>query len=392
MRTVKLSKTGIAKLRSSNFEMKISDFDNSIKSLGPGEWVKVQDDTGLYLSFMNPLVDERQTCCYVVKKLDSDDKVSVIEFIHQKIKSARDYRLEFSQFKNGRIFYGGSDGLPGFIIDEYQNAIVIQINTAGLDNFRLEIKKFLEELSQKKSYFLDNPKYREREVLPMFEADTIPNLLVSENDLEYIVLNKSLQKVGFYFDHRDNRLQLTHILRGLRKTFVRGLDLYSYVGAWGVTALSSGVERMIFVDQGNFNENITQNLKLNGLENRGEFVRSDVYHFLDELIKTGDKTDLILSDPPAFAKSFQQKHQALDGYSKLHRKVLKIISPGGLACFSSCTHYVTDDEFQKTILDSASKEGRSLRLIYSGHQGYDHPVNSKSDKANYIKSYFYIVE
>jgi 23S rRNA (cytosine1962-C5)-methyltransferase len=101
---------------------------------------------------------------------------------------------------------------------------------------------------------------------------------------------------------------------------------------------------------------------------------------------------MILCDPPAFAKSHLQKDQALEGYSKLHRKVIKASQPGALLVFSSCTHYVSHEEFQKNILEAAHKENRKIQLLLSGMQGWDHPVSSLSEKSNYIKCYFYLLE
>src|SRR5690606_32701160 len=159
-----------------------------------------------------------------------------------------------------------------------------------------------------------------------------------------------------------------------------------------ISALKAGVKKVSFVDQGDFAEEVNCTLKLNGFEGQGEYLRSDVFKFLDESIKTRRKFDLVLCDPPAFAKSAQQKSQALEGYSKLHRKVFKLLSSGSIVAFSSCTHYVSHEEFQKNIQDASFKENRKIQLIYSGMQGFDHPVTSLYERSNYIKSYFYIVE
>jgi 23S rRNA (cytosine1962-C5)-methyltransferase len=111
-----------------------------------------------------------------------------------------------------------------------------------------------------------------------------------------------------------------------------------------------------------------------------------------EAIQKNKKYDHVLCDPPAFDKSILQKNQALEGYTKLHRKVFKIASSQAIISFSSCTHYVNHEEFQKNILDAAKKESRSIQLIYVGTQGFDHPIASLYDRSNYIKCYFYFVE
>ena len=349
----------------------------------------------IWLGFVNPLIEEKYSCAQIVAKMSPEDQKNLVveKFIIDKIKSAQAKRSRFHGYeKNARIFYGVSDGLPGLIIDQFENASIIQINTSGIDRYRDLIKKTVSELMQTNSYLLDNSKYREKESLPTYENEKLPDLQVIENELRYAIRSEVLQKVGFYYDHRENRYQLMALLSRLNKKLKTGLDLFSYAGAWGMSALKAGVAEVQFVDQGDFSFEVKEALQLNGYADRGAFHRGDVFKFLDESISKSKKFDLILCDPPAFAKSALQKPQALEGYSKLHRKVFKALENGGLVAFSSCTHYVSHEEFQKNIQDAAFKENRKLQLLYSGIQGLDHPVKSLDDRANYIKSYFYIVE
>lgn len=396
MRSLSLSKSGINKVRAHQFELKVSDFEDSIKPLPPGEWCFFKlSPTEYWVGFVNPLIDDKYSCAQVLSPLAPEEMktFSPEKFIASKITSACARRARFPEYaKNARMFYGVSDGLPGLIIDQFENASIIQINTSGVDRFRNVVAETLSGIMKTEGYFLDNPKYREKEFLPTFENKPLPELHVTENGLKYKIRPEVLQKVGFYYDHRENRLQLMNILSRLATTPKLGVDLFSYAGAWGMSALKAGVKELQFVDQGDFSAEVEEALKLNGFDGRGKFFRSDVFRFLDDSIQKGVKFDLILCDPPAFAKSALQKPQALEGYSKLHRKVLKALAPGGVAAFSSCTHYVSHQEFQKNILDAATKEGRKIQLTYSGMQGFDHPVPSLEDKANYIKSYFYIVE
>lgn len=396
MRSIVLSKSGINKFRSHQFELKASDFEDSIKSLPPGEWCLMQIAPGeVGIGFVNPLIEDKYTCAQIVSKIPVDEikTFSVEAFIAAKIKNAHEKRKRISGYeKNSRLFYGVSDGLPGLIIDQFENAAIIQINTAGVDRYRNEIKKMVSDLMDSPAFLLDNAKYREKESLPTFSTDTLPDLDVVENGLRYKIRSEVLQKVGFYYDHRENRYQLMNMISRLTTKPVLGVDLFSYAGAWGMSALKAGVKEVHFVDQGNFAVEVEEALKLNGYESKGTFHRSDVFKFLDENIQKNKKFDLVLCDPPAFAKSMLQKPQALEGYSKLHRKVFKSLAPGALVAFSSCTHYVDHDEFQKNILEAANKENKKIQLIYSGLQGLDHPVASLADRSNYIKSYFYIVE
>lgn len=396
MRSLALSKSGINKFRSHQFELKVSDFEDSIKPIPPGEWCFFKiSPTEHAIGFVNSLIDEKYSCAQILGKLSAEEikTFNPETFVVEKIRHAYKKRTQFKGYeRSARIFYGMSDGLPGLIIDSFTNASIIQINTAGVDRYRDLIKKTVSELMDTQAYLLDNPKYREKESLPTFATETLPELHVEENGLKYTIRSEVLQKVGFYYDHRENRHQLMQILSRLSKKPVKGIDLFSYAGAWGMSALKSGVNEVHFVDQGDFEAEVNEALKLNEFSGKGKFFRDDVFKFLDEAVQKNQKYDLILCDPPAFAKSALQKPQALEGYSKLHRRVLKSVLPGGVVAFSSCTHYVSHEEFQKNVLDAATKENKKIQLIYSGMQGFDHPVTSLDDRSNYIKSYFYIVE
>ncbi len=397
MRLLLLAKNGLNKVRAHHKELKQADLEDSIRSVSPGEWCLLTHPElpGAWVCFVNPLIDEKYSNIHLLTFIDSQyqSTFSAEMFIPEMLHKAFNKRQRFAGYNKGaRIFYGASDGLPGLIIDQFLDKAVIQINTAGIDRYRVLVRETIERLISGKAYYLDNAKYREKESLPTFDNEIIPSLEIEENEIRYLLRSKIMQKVGFYYDHRENRIQLMQILKRLNLKFFHATDLFCYAGAWGLSALKAGVETVSFVDQGDFDEEIKVGLELNNFKGRGTFFRSDVFKFLDEAILKNQLFDLILCDPPAFAKSHLQKDQALDGYSKLHRKVMKASLPGSLLVFSSCTHYVSHDEFQKNILDAAFKENKKLQLIQTGMQGWDHPVSSLADKSNYIKCYFYLME
>ena len=397
MRLLLLAKNGLNKVRAHHKELKQADLEDSIKSVSPGEWCLLTHPEllGAWVCFVNPLIDEKYSNIHLITFIEThkQSSFSAENFIPEILRKAFEKRQRFAGYNKGaRIFYGASDGLPGLIIDQFLDKAVIQINTAGVDRYRLLVKETIERLISGKTYYLDNSKYREKESLPTFENEIIPSIEIEENEIKYLLRSQIMQKVGFYYDHRENRFQLMQLLKRLNLKFSHATDLFCYAGAWGLSALKAGVETVSFVDQGDFEEEIKVGLDLNNLAGRGKFFRSDVFKFLDDAILKNQLFDLVLCDPPAFAKSHLQKDQALDGYSKLHRKVMKASRPGSLLVFSSCTHYVNNDEFQKNILDAAFKENKKLQLIQTGMQGWDHPVSNLADKSNYIKCYFYLME
>lgn len=394
MRTIRPSKTGLNKLRSHHLELRSSDMEDHLRSFTPGEWCLIEAESERWLCFVNPLVNEKFSSVYVVEKITKDNsQITTEDLIRDRISRAYNKRLRFQGYDKGsRIFYGVSDGLPGLIIDLYMNAAVVQINTAGIDRYRELIKAHVETITGRSAYLLDNEKYREREGLPSYGEQQLPSLSVVENGISYEIRSSVLQKVGFYYDHRENRLIMQSVLKRFSQPLSKGVDLFCYVGAWGLNALSAGVEHVDFVDQGDFGDEIKQTLEMNSFAGRGEFFRGDVFRFMDERIQKKQGYDLIMSDPPAFAKSANQKAQALEGYSKLHRKVLKLANPGAICIFSSCTHYVSWEEFQKNIIDAAQRENKKIQLLSTGIQGWDHPVRALSERSNYIKSFTYILE
>ncbi len=397
MRVLNLAKSGLNKVRAHQKELRQNDIEDSLKSIPPGDWCLLTHPTltTSYLCFINSMVEERYVSVHVVDQLQTRDSnpVSPENFIAGKLENSIRRRKQFRGYEDtSRLFYGWADGLPGLIADQFKDKIIVQINTAGIDRHREFIKDSLQAITGSKVYFLDNPKYREKELLPVYENEKVPDIAIEENGLRFHLRSDVMQKVGFYYDHRENRLQLISILNRLNRSFQSSLDLFCYAGAWGLSSLKGGAKHCTFVDQGDFDSEIRQALLLNEFTHNGEFRRSDVFKFLDQSIAAKKTFDLILCDPPAFAKSQQQKDQALEGYSKLHRKVLKVATPNALVVFSSCTHYVDHEEFQQNILEAALKENRKLQLLYCGMQGWDHPVTSLMDRANYIKSYFYLLE
>jgi 23S rRNA (cytosine1962-C5)-methyltransferase len=390
LKSLEIKKSGLERLLADSGELLRSDVEGTIKSLTPGEWVLLRDPTKkrIYLAFANPLIEERFPAIQVVGRLQAPPTHTLVEdFIKTKIQNAWNHRLLFAGYSEGcRAFYGQADGLPGLIIDVYAECTLIQINTAGLDKHRAFVKTCAEEIFKKPCYFLDNPAQRSKEVLP-HHRETIPieKLSITEDNFKYEVPVKNLQKIGWYYDHRENRRKFGAALQRWTGSKESGLDLFCYGGAWGMHALKGGVKHVDFVDQAPLGEMIDRHLELNKFSGSGKFQRSDVFDWLDQQLKAQAKYDVIVSDPPAFAKSPKEKSSAIEGYRKLHKKVLKLASPTALIAFASCTHYVTQDEFIDTIVLAARSEGRRISILETGMQGWDHPVEHMESKANYIK-------
>tara|TARA_R110002072_G_scaffold64203_3_gene159469 strand:+ start:78983 stop:80137 length:1155 start_codon:yes stop_codon:yes gene_type:complete len=361
------------------------DILDKITSFRPGEWVQVKSDKTIGIGFINPVVmsgPPLRVCSW------KNDTENIEEFIKRRISEAIDYRNSYKHLKKGsRLVYGDADNLPGLIVDAYQNVVLVQINTAGLDGHREFIKEYLKTTLGREVILLDNEKYRASEVLPKYEIEQLPSdIIIEENDIHFHVSSDVVQKIGYYYDHRINRQKLNNWLANSSIEFENGVDLFSYVGSWGLNSLKAGVRKMTFIDQGNFQEAINKNLQINDFEGRGEFIRADVFDWIQKA--TPRSYDLVISDPPAFKKSSKNRSSAMIGYDKLHRNALKLVKDNGYFVSASCTQDVSLEDLDKSV-QSANLENRNLRLLDCGIQGPDHPMDSFQSKAFYIKFLLY---
>lgn len=372
------------------------------KGLRPGEWIILEDQLAKknYIGYINPFAEsfyklkiltEDKSKKYNVK---SDEEEVARELIVANLQAAFKLRDYLTDYSNGaRLVYGMNDSLPGIIVDKYQKYILAQINTAGMDRFRDLIKsEIVKKYPEQKVLFFDNLEYRKSEVLPVHEPEKIAeDLDILENGIHYRISQTVMQKIGYYYDHRENRSKLANLLTRTSFPKKTGLDLFSYVGSWGLHMLKAGVENVEFVDQANMEVATNTNLELNNFKGRGQFTRSDVFKFLDTALVSGKKYDVIVSDPPAFTKSEKNKLQALQGYEKLHLKAMRLLNDEGLMVVASCTHHVNYEELDKTVQEAALKNSQTVQLLDLGVQGMDHPFSGFKDKSFYIKYLVYFV-
>lgn len=382
-------------------ELSANDVEEIPKGMTPGEWFCLNDVSAQkrYIAYVNPYTEN----FFKIKILkithsqfnpQADEKQVAEETIVELLEKSLKRRNIFSGYEQGaRLVYGISDSMPGLIVDKYKKYILIQINTAGLDRFRDLIHSTLQKNFQdSKVLFFDNEEYRKAEVLPVHErAELDADLEVQENGINYIIPKTIMQKIGYYYDHRENRSRLKNLLLRLNVKKEKGLDLFSYVGSWGLHLLSAGVLNVEFVDQGQMQHAVEGNLALNGFIGRGSFLRADVFKFLDTAHLEGKRYDVIVSDPPAFTKSEKNKINAVLGYEKLHLKAMRLLNEEGIFVAASCTHYVSFEELDKTVQDAAVKNGQKLQLLDLGGQGFDHPMSGLKDKSFYIKYLVYHV-
>ena len=291
-----------------------------------------------------------------------------------------------------RLVHGEGDNLPGLIVDVYGKTAVMQAHSAGMHVDRMEIAEALSEVMEG---IVENIYYKSETTLP-FKADLGPeNGFIKGGSPENIALENGLkfhvdwlkgQKTGFFVDQRENRHLLERYSKGRNV-----LNMFCYTGGFSFYAMRGGANLVHSVDSSAKAIDLTnQNVELNfpGDERHQAFAE-DAFKYLDRM---GDQYDLIILDPPAFAKHRDALRNALRGYSKLNAKAFEKIKPGGILFTFSCSQVVDKKDFRNAVFTAAAQSGRSVRILHQLTQPGDHPVNIYHPEGEYLKGLVLYVE
>lgn len=291
-----------------------------------------------------------------------------------------------------RLVHGEGDCLPGLVIDCYGTTAVMQAHSVGMHVCREQICKVLVDVMGER---IRNVYYKSETTLPFKAAlgqengfiygHTDDNTAV-ENGLKFHVDWLKGQKTGFFVDQRENRLLLEHYAKGKSV-----LNMFCYTGGFSVYAMRGGAKVVHSVDSSAKAVELTNlNVAMNFPDdNRHEAFCEDAFKYLDENDK---KYDLIVLDPPAFAKHRMALHNALKGYIRLNIKGLQRIKPGGILFTFSCSQAVSKENFRNAVFTAAAQAGRNVRILHQLHQPADHPVNIYHPEGEYLKGLVLYVE
>ena len=305
----------------------------------------------------------------------------------------RSLGLENGDYNNAyRLVHGEGDNLPGLIIDIYRNTAVMQAHSPGMHYARHILAKALKDVMGDK---LDNIYYKSETTLPYKAALEQENEYLlggigedtaTENGLTFHVDWLRGQKTGFFVDQRDNRSLLERYSRG-RKV----LNMFCYTGGFSFYAMRGGAELVHSVDSSAKAIDLTcQNVELNFPgDPRHKAFAEDAFKYLDAM---GDNYDLIILDPPAFAKHRKVLNNALQGYRKLNAKAFEKIRPGGILFTFSCSQVVSKENFRLAVFTAAAQSGRKVRILHQLTQPADHPVNIYHPEGEYLKGLVLYVE
>ena len=376
-----------------------------------GDWVEVLSKAGDFLG-----IGQYQIGSIAVRLFTFGNEEFGEEFFLQRLQAAYDLRKSLGLIRPDnnafRLVHGEGDGLPGLIIDVYDGTAVMQAHTQGVHYIRealaedlmrvagADIRNVYYKSETTLSYksearqtaedgvngylIIDGKKVEDREEGKALEA-SISDVAI-ENGLKFHVDWLKGQKTGFFVDQRENRALVEKFSKG-RKV----LNMFCYTGGFSFYAMRGGAELVHSVDVSQQAINFTNNnVKLNYPDDpRHEAFCEDAFHYLDRM---GDQYDLIILDPPAFAKHRKVLHNALQGYRRLNAKAFEKIQPGGILFTFSCSQVVTKDDFRCAVFSAAAQSGRRVRILHQLHQPADHPINIYHPEGEYLKGLVLYVE
>jgi len=370
------------------------DMDLDIKRCAPGEWIVLGCDENNYIIMANPFSttknDLRLVCEYADTSNDQNSEYDFVKrYIFKKIHDAVEYRNKFCiKEASKRIFYGAIDGIPGLVIDKYENLISMQVNSAGAARHYEIIMDSIRAIPslQLPIAIVHDDSFSKSEGIPQLQGDNISEteIRILENDIMLSVPRKSSQKSGYYLDQADNRRRFIEFMQKRDIAVTASCDMFCYIGSWGISLLKSKITKTVhFMDQAGLEEAIARNIELNNLGSKWEFTRVNIF---EELKKLDFKEyEIVICDPPALRKIHGRNNSTAETYKKLFKEIISRMRRDSYLVACSCTSGIGFEEFSE-VASGGSKE---VQLLDIGIQSLDHPVRSLNDKGMYLKYCLY---
>jgi 23S rRNA (cytosine1962-C5)-methyltransferase len=313
------------------------------------------------------------------------------EFFRRRVRSAWELRerlLDRTDTDSFRLVHGESDGLPGVVADLYAGTVVLKLYSAGLTPARGLLVEALRTLPGVRSVLGRDQLADEEEddgragARLLWGVEPPDPVVILERGVRFGVDVRRGQKTGFFLDQRENRALVRRLSRGATV-----LNCFSYSGGFSVNAVLGGATRVFSVDQdADAIAMARDNFVRNGLDpNVHDFLAADVFRLLASFREEGRRFDIVILDPPAFAKSQRAVEAAIDGYASLNRQALEVVAPGGLLVTASCSARVTPEAFEGAVKEAGFKAGVDLTLVEERYQPPDHPIRLQFPEGRYLK-------
>lgn len=388
-------KAGGAWIYDNEIEKVVGDYEN-------GDIILVEDFDGYFLGY-GVINDNSKIRVRMLSRFQKDEITR--EFIEARVKAAWDYRkaVLFDDINSCRVIFGEADWLPGIVVDKYEDILVIESLSLGMDRLKGIILDKLKELMQEDGIYIrgiyersDAP-VRKKEGMPLhkgFIGDPFDTQIeITENGVKYLVDVENGQKTGFFLDQKYNRLAMQHLIKGYSKDKkLRVLDCFTHMGTFALNCGFAGADDVTGLDISEFAvKQATENAIRNGLHEHVKFRAANVLDELPRLYEEGEYYDVVILDPPAFTKSKEATKNAIKGYREINMKGMKLVKNGGFLATCSCSHFMTQELFTKTIKEAAKAVHKRLRQVEFKTQAPDHPILWAADESYYLKFYIFQV-
>ena len=319
-------------------------------------------------------------------KQESIDK----NFIAERVLQAFTKRDGIRKISNGfRVVSSEADGLPGLVVDLYNDTAVFQINTLGMDRFRNEIVSSISEII-KPAHIFEKSDANVRGIeglkpaLSWHGIEGNERVEIQEGKVKLIVDIVHGHKTGFYLDQRKARMAAGGFAKGSRV-----LDVFCYTGGFSVHALANKAYEAVCVDlKDQWLDLVKINAGLNNISGSLRCIKGSAFNVLDDLIRDKELFDVIILDPPSFLKSRHGLNTAVKGYLELNRKVMKLLKEKGVLCTFSCSHHMRNEIFSDMLKQAAELENKTFSILKRCRQDKDHPVIPGIPETEYLKGYF----
>ncbi|MEE0967667.1 MAG: class I SAM-dependent rRNA methyltransferase [Bacilli bacterium] len=318
------------------------------------------------------------------------------DFFKKRICFAYEFRktVEEENITNCRIIFGEADQLPGLTVDRYNDILVCQISSYGLDKIKDMIYEILLEVLHedgqdvKGIYERNDIQVRSKEGLTMYKGywknmNFPTKTIIDENGLKLHIDVENGQKTGYFLDQKSNRVLLRKIAHGKRI-----LDCFTHTGGFALNAAYGNAKHVTAVDVSQTAlDQALRNAQLNHLEDRMSFVKADVFKYLDECYK--GQFDLIVLDPPAFTKSRRTIDHAYSGYKRINKRAMELLNRGGYLITCTCSRFMEIDNFEKMLREAAMEANVTLKQVSVTQQNADHPILWTMEETSYLKFYIF---
>ncbi len=379
---VTLHSTHVASHRFAHPWIYKSQIKNLPKETKPGDNVVVKSPKGsvIGMGYYNPSSE------IAIRILSRESRRIDREFFAERIHRAAEYRKQYVLKTNAvRWVNSESDQLPGLIVDQYNDTLVVQFLTMGMDVRRQMVLDALQAVMEhERVYERSDGAYRHLEgMVPRkgwLKGDGPAKIEIREGDVRYWVDVENGHKTGFYLDQRESRAAVGADWKGLEV-----LDCFAYTGGFAVAAAKRGAASVTGLDISETAVELArENARLNGVS-ACEFHRENAFDYLRRCEEDGRTFDAVILDPPSFTRTKGAVEKAKKGYKEIHLRALKILKPQGKLWTFCCSHHVGMDDFQAIILDAARDARRALKVTHYFHQAKDHPVILSIPETLYLK-------